>query len=150
MDLSDPLVIPAILMSDYVVREMGTGKLSLVGIFSQWNCPHFPFQTPAFWVTPFLTNFRGNPKEVNLTVKIEQCQSGHTLASAAAKIQFPPEITIQSGVMVEIPFPIASINLAQPGNYRVVVLVNDEKIAERIFTVVATNSPASPMGKTIN
>lgn len=40
---SEPLVVPAILCSDLVVREAGTGKLTLAGVFSGWQSP-FPIQ----------------------------------------------------------------------------------------------------------
>jgi hypothetical protein len=128
-------------MSDYVVREAGTNKLTLAGIFSVLNCPGFPFGTPPFWITVFLTNFRGGVKETNVVVRIEQKQTGMVLGNAAARVQFA-EGKITPDMMVEIPFRLNSIFVPQPGNYRVVVLVNDDKVAERPFIVNALSAPA--------
>jgi hypothetical protein len=142
MEASDaePVVIQAVLMSDYVVREAGTNKLTLAGIFSVLNCPGFPFATPPFWITVFLTNFRNGTKEANVVVRLEQKQTGMVLGNAAGRIQFA-EGKIAPEVMVEIPFRMNSMFVPQPGNYRVVVLVNDDKVAERAFVVQAVSSP---------
>lgn len=129
----DPVLIPAVLMSDGVVREQGTGKLTLVGMFTSWFSQGFPYKTPKFWITVSVTNYR-NITEVTVVIRIEQKASGLVIASAAAAIKFPkpPE----PNVIFEIPFPIDSVTFPQPGDYRIAVLSNDEKIGERVFAVV--------------
>lgn len=130
------------MLSDSVIREQGTNKLSLIGVFNQWNCSAFPFRTPPFFVTSFLTNFRVSDseegKEINVALRIEETGSGHVLASATAKVKFPK--AVQPSAMVEIPFRMDSINLTRPGEHRVVLLVDDEKIAVRPFQVIALNA----------
>lgn len=138
MSDSEPVVIPALMLSDHVVREAGTQKLTLVGIFSAWNCSKFPFPTPRFWVTVFLTNIR-TAAALNLTVRIEDRQSGHVLASMAAKVEFQDAV-LPPNTMVEIPLPVGSMMIPSAGTYRVVALVNDEKISERTFVVTSLTS----------
>ena len=88
MNEFEPVVLPAIMMSDGAITEVGTGKLSLIGIFTQVNCPTFPFQAPQFVLSTFLTNFRGAPEEVNVTARIEVCGSAQVVASMSAKLKF--------------------------------------------------------------
>ena len=90
-------------MSDVAVREAGTNKLTLVGIFSVWNCPAFPFQTPPFFISVFLSNLRQGVRELNLVVRIEQKKTGMVIANAVAKVQFGDGMAITPEAMVEIP-----------------------------------------------
>jgi hypothetical protein len=140
LESDEPVIISAILLSDHVIREAGTNKLSLIGAFSHWNCPVFPFSTPPFWITAFITNFRSPNILVNITVRVEDVGSGHTLASATGQIKFGPT-PIPEGAMVEIPFRLNSMTLFHPGTYRAVLLTNDEKIGERHFTATALTIP---------
>ena len=140
---SDPVVIHAVLMSDHVIREAGTNKLTLVGIFSVWNCPGFPFITPPFWITVFMTNFRSGTKATDIVVRLEQKQTGMVLGNAAAHVEFAAgHVTPEA--MLEIPFRLNAVLIPQPGAYRIVVLSNDEKIAERPFNANPVNLPTIP------
>jgi hypothetical protein len=138
---AEPVTIPAVLFSDLMIREANTNKCTLIGIFNQWNCPKFPFQTPPFWVTAFIGNMRG-VKEINITIRLEANASGHVLASLAANIRFP-ESGIPENAVIEIPLPVNSIVLPFPGVFRAVVLADDEKIAERGFLAIHTPIPAA-------
>ncbi|MBI2813382.1 MAG: hypothetical protein HYX71_03780 [Opitutae bacterium] len=131
---SDPVVIQAILLSDHVVREAGTGKLTLVGMFGAWNCPGFPFQTPSFFATAVLSNFQPGTNMINVVLRVEQKQTGLVLVNSAARAQIP-EGKITPKDIIEIPFKLPGIVIPQQGEYRVVVLANDEKIGERHFIV---------------
>lgn len=145
METAEPVVISAIMMSDHVIREHGTGKLTLVGIFSTWNCPGFPFQTPQFWVTTFLTNIKGlKDKGANIAIRLEDPQTGHVLASLAAKVQFAPEQQIPNEAMLEIPLPVSSMIIHHPGTFRAIALVDNEQIAMRTFTATPTTMNLGP------
>ena len=145
MSEGEPLVVPAIFLSDNVVREWGTGKLYLIGVFAQWNCPRFPFQTPSFWITAFMANFRAPENtEYNITTNVEQVGSGQILGSTSAKIRFNQAATPDK--MLEIPFRMHTIILQQQCSIRVVVLANEERIGERVFAVNSLTSPSTTIG----
>jgi hypothetical protein len=133
MDESEPIIVPTIILSDQVIREAGTQKLTIVGMFSQWNCPTFPFQTPAFWVTPILSNFHYTEKEINITVRIEAA-NGHVLASISPKIKFANP-NMKKHDTVEIPLQVPSIVLTLSGIYQIVVLIDGDIIGKRHFFV---------------
>jgi len=143
---SEPVVIQAILLSDAVIREAGTGKLTLVGMFSAWNCPGFPFQTPPFCATAILSNFANGTTQINVVVRIEQKQTGLVLASSVARAQIPAG-KISHKDIVEIPFKLPGVVIPQEGEYRVVILADDEKLGERhwLARLVPAPSPQQPL-----
>jgi hypothetical protein len=138
-------VICAILLSDSAIREMGTGKVTIVGLFNGWNCPFFPFPTPPFCITICVSNLNAGTKEVNIVVRIEQKSSGLVLGNVGAQIRFPEGTPIGRNTVIDIPFLVPGIQIPQPGEYRVVVLSSDEKLDERpVQVTLAKPPPNSP------
>lgn len=54
-----PVVCPAIISSDLVIREGTAGKLSFINCFDFFSVLKFPFQSSPFFVSFFLGNLRG-------------------------------------------------------------------------------------------
>lgn len=71
---------------------------------------------------------------INVVLRVEQKQTGLVLVNSAARAQIP-EGKITPKDIIEIPFKLPGIVIPQQGEYRVVVLANDEKIGERHFIV---------------
>ena len=133
VDESEPAICPSIILSDHMVREAGTNKLSLIGVFNRWNVTSFPFSTPPFCITVTFTNFRYSEKPVEITVRIES-SSGHVLASLSPTLKFNNP-SMGPNDQVELPLRVPGMNLPSPGTYNVVVLVNGDLIAKRAFAV---------------
>ena len=116
-----------------VIREHVTGKNTLVGCFCAYNLPQIPFQVPPFFATAAVTNISPEVKELNVTARIENPQNGVVLASTAAKVQFakPPS----RNDVTEVAIPIFNVGFPAAGLYKVVILVNNEKIGERNLPV---------------
>lgn len=141
---ADPVVV-AIVFSDLVIREQGTGKCSLIGCFNQWNIQYFPFALPTFYATVMLTNFRGKfNKPLNITVRIEDPQNGHVLHSMSGNVNAPPEFDFTGHEVVDIPFPVASFSIPKSGVYSAVILANNEKIGSRTISVNAITANTQP------
>lgn len=138
---SDPCVV-GIMLSDMVLKEQGTGKTSLINCFSIFNADKFPFVTSPFFITPFITNLEGKPREINITVRIEEPKSGHVLGSANGRLQAAEDAPpLTRDAMIELPFRF-QLRLANPGKYDVHVLLDKESLGHRSFLVVArTTSP---------
>ena len=81
----EAVVAPRIILSDRVIREEGTGKLSLIGCFDGFVGQSFPFQSIPFFVTVTLTNIRSFPKQLDIVVRIET-PAGHVMASSQAQV----------------------------------------------------------------
>src|SRR5207248_1620207 len=86
----EPTLCGAIILSDTVIREAGTGKLSLIGCFTNWNSSQFPFPVPPFCATALVTNFRGKLEKASITMRIEDPKTGHVLTSVSGAITPPP------------------------------------------------------------
>jgi hypothetical protein len=144
MDIeNEPVVIPAILLSDGIIREAGTGKLSYIGVFSQWNVPQLPFLVAPFYITAHVGNFRHGGREVPVTLRIEKAD-GPPIWSMEGKVAFP-EKDLPSGLIVELPTPVVGLQLAETGRYTVRVLIDGEEVGRR-DTFVRQIAPASGPG----
>lgn len=138
---SEAAVIPGILLSDLVVREERTGKLSLIGCFQQFSFPNFPIRMAKFFVTVGITNLRGAPKEVNVTCRIEVPTTGHVIASHSGKVEFDPTSPPTPHAVVELPFQFNGVIFNEPGQYAAVILVDNEEVQRRPFEVSKAPPP---------
>ena len=137
MEIYEPVLIDSIILSDSVIREQGTNKISLIGCFNQFNVKKFPFNTPPFYITTCITNLKGKITGViNVTAIIEQPQSGHVLASVPGRLQFaegsPP---IPNNMIFEIPFPVVPFRIPAAGIYSIKILFNKQELGHRPLTV---------------
>jgi len=144
----EPALCSGIILSDSVIREEGTGKMSLIGCFTVWNAQQFPLLVAPFYVTALLTNLRGNVEQIHVTVRLENPQNGHVLTSVSGNMR-PGEHTFDPNEVFEIPFPIKSVAFPSAGMYAVIVLVDNEAIGKRAIAVRSlTAGTISDMEKT--
>jgi hypothetical protein len=129
----EPVLCSGILLSDGVIREHGTGKLSLIGCFTTYNFQMFPTVAPPFVVTVLLTNLEGQLQNFPITVRIESATSGHVLASSVAQLNTDQPIPRTD--IVEVPVGIPPINYPEPGIFKVKVLAQNEELGQRDLTV---------------
>jgi hypothetical protein len=129
----EPTLVKSIILSDSIIREHGTGKLSLIGCFTTYNFPILPSVAQPFVVTVFLTNLEGRLQNFPITVRIEAPGSGHVLASSMAQLSTDMEVPRTD--ILEVPIGIPPINYAEPGIYKVKVLAGAEDMGERDLTV---------------
>ena len=141
---TEPVIITAIMLSDSVIREHGSNKISLLGCFAMWNAPIFPFQSPPFVITPFISNLRGTSGELTITVKIEN-SNRHCVWSTMAKVNFQAaNQTVPADAIIDIPFRAAGVQFPTPDRYTVRVLVNADEIGHRDITVRPITVPNLP------
>ena len=127
-----------ITFSDMVIREQGTGKLSLIGVFTQFNARGFPFTTPPFYVTAFLSNFQGKIETIDVTFRLEEGKSAHVLGSVHGKININPEAPpLEKHVVIELPVQVPPTPFPQQGTYFVVVLVDGMEVKRRALPIMA-------------
>ncbi|QSR85795.1 hypothetical protein MacB4_05035 [Methylacidimicrobium sp. B4] len=137
--VQEPVLCPAIVLSDLVVREKGTEKLSLVNSFGQLRLPKFPFPTPPFFITVWLTHLRGRVSRLDIATRVEEPKSGHVLASASGQIQFPEEAPpFDEQAVLDLPIPMPPFLVPQPAFYSIVILVNGEKVGERSLPILSS------------
>lgn len=123
----DPKVSVGIVFSDGVIREHGTGKLTLIGIFQILNAPAFPFQCFPFQVTVFLHYLPiGEAIEVRISVETVE---GQKLAEAKGQLKI--DNVVEPEGQIELPLAMPQILFQAPGVYPVKVFVNDKKVGEK-------------------
>ena len=137
MEIYEPVIVSSIILSDLVIREQGTNKISLIGCFNQFNANKFPFNTPPFFITSSITNLTGKIEGViNVTAIVENPHSGHVLSSTPGRLQFskdsPP---IPNNMIFEIPFPVVPFSIPKAGIYSVKILFNKQELGSRSLTV---------------
>ena len=137
MDIYEPVLVSSIILSDLVIREQGTNKISLIGCFNQFNANKFPFNTPPFFITGSITNISGKVDGViNVTALIEDPNSGHVLSSTPGRLQFSKESPpIPNHMVFEIPFPVVPFTIPKAGIYSVKILFNTQELGKRSLTV---------------
>ena len=87
----EPALAPNIILSDSVIREAGTNKISLIGTFHNVNAPVFPLNI-AFFVTPSISNLRGKLDRLKIAIRVEDKSSSLVVASAAIEIGSQTEL----------------------------------------------------------
>ena len=129
-------MIHAIMLSDYVMKEEGTGKTSLLGCFGRFNADRFPFTAPQFFVTVFLANMSGKPTELNMAVRIEEPKTSMVLSNTGCKMELsedsPP---IPKEAILDFTFPFPNVIFQQAGIYDIKVFFDGDELAKRHFVV---------------
>ena len=131
----EPRVIEAILLSDAIIREERTGKLSLIGCFTKITCPAFPFQLPKFYVTALISNLKPRTKSFKVTFRLESADGSQVFQSASGSIQFHDANSSEDSDVFEICQIIPSCVVTSPGLLQLVVLVNNTVAGKRLLPV---------------
>jgi hypothetical protein len=143
--MKDEIVLMGIMLSDSAIREMGTGKVSYIGSFHQYQSPAFPLAVPPFVVTPILTNIRGKiEKPIAIGVRIEDPKTGLILANTVGNLAVQPEYTFVGSEVLDVSFPIPPLVFQSAGIYTVIVMVDGEKIGSRPLPVNSITAPLPP------
>jgi len=144
MPTTEPIICPAIIFSDSVIREQGTGKISIIGSFTQFNFPSFPAACPPFVVTILLSRIPGPIEHLPLTVRIEAMGSANVLQSMSGELHIQDNITIND--VLEITVPVPPTVFVQPGVYEVHVFIEGQPLNHRPLLVksISTSPQISP------
>lgn len=134
--MTGELKCEAIMLSDLVVKDQATGKLSLVNCFTMFNVANVPFTTPPFYITCFIANLRAVPERFSLTIRIEKSETGFVVANVAGQIGLKRDpVPVSDTFIIEVPFQMRPFALPEPGTYVVHVLADNETIGKRNFDV---------------
>lgn len=139
----EPKVCNAILFSDSVIREEGTGKLTIVGCFEHFMVPHFPFKTPPICVTTAVTNLHGKIESMNFALRVEDNKVGFVVTSAAMTLTFTRDLDRTDDIM--LPFRLPPFQIPTAGLYNVIVLADNEVIGSRYLPVKPVTAISNPV-----
>ena len=124
-----PALCPAIFFSEKVIREAGSGKLSIINSFQSFNGHNFPFAAPPFIVTASFNNLSG---------KLDRLKASVELLDADGKAMGPP-ITGEFGSdrevlpddIFDLSFLVPSVSFEKEGAYRILFRIGDDILGQR-------------------
>ncbi len=129
----------AILLCDQAIVEAGTGKISIIGIFNNWNVPHFPCVIRPFTASLDLTDGIGKSA---MSVDVHDLQEDKIIAQVRiAEVDFPERMA-----KINLMIPVPPLPLKHAGRYDFVVLADGQEIDRQQFQVaqVSGGSPNAP------
>jgi len=125
----------AMLLCDHTIREAGTGKVSLIGIFENISAARFPIVHRALSVYAKLGDAEG---EYAIRLELMRLDDGHVVAQGALRASFADRMTPG-----ELIFALENLGLDRPGRYEFRLYANDRFVAGKSFTVVQAGPPAA-------
>ena len=124
------------LLCDHTIREQGTGKLSLIGIFESISAARFPVVHRSLSVYAKLADAEG---EYAVRLELVRLDDSQVVAQGALRASFVDRMTPS-----ELIFALENLGLERPGRYEFRLHANDRFVAGKSFTVVQTApAPAS-------
>ena len=111
---------------DQVIREEGTGKTSLIGLFTNINSIRFPCHHPLLHIHIAVTG--GNGKQIG-KLRFINDETNTKVLELTGDVEFQDRTST-----VEMNFRIANLRLETPGHYHFEFWLDDALIGQRSFT----------------
>lgn len=123
------------ILSDLVLRDAGTGKISLINCFTNINAQAFPFQAPPFFITALVSGvaLRGKPLQFKVSIK-ERNSDAHVLEVTG---HIPVQGSGDPDEVGEMVWSIPSLIFPQVGVYHVALTIDDQELGIRSLVVKA-------------
>jgi hypothetical protein len=126
----------AMLLCDHTIREQGTGKVSLIGIFESISAARFPVVHRALSVYAKLGDAEG---EYVIRLELVRLDDNHVVAQGSLRAVFADRMTPS-----ELIFALENLGLERAGRYEFRLFADDRFVAGKSFTVLqATSAVAS-------
>lgn len=119
-------VLLAMVICDQIIREEGTKKISLLGLFNSIHSKKFPCTHRKMHVFIALTEYQGS---ANCELRLSS-DSESPFVKMTGPLNFPDKLAV-----VEIDFCFNNIPLPAAGIYHFDFIVNDVLIGHRKFKV---------------
>jgi hypothetical protein len=118
----------AMLLCDHTIREHGTGKVSLIGIFENITAVQFPVVHRALSVYAKLGDAEG---EYAIRLELVRLDDHQVVAEGTLRTSFGDRMTPG-----ELIFALENLGLERAGRYEFRLYANDRYVAGKSFTVV--------------
>jgi len=127
MTRGNPPILLALVLCDTTIREEGTHKLTLIGIFNGLFAPSFPCVHPSLSVYVALTDGRG---EVPCRLRMTYLETGQEVFSLTGSVHFQDPTGVS-----ELVFLLQQLRLEQAGDYSVEFFAESEMLGSRKLRV---------------
>jgi hypothetical protein len=128
----------AIVICDYAMQEAGTGKWSLIGIFSQIHSAQFPVIHRQLCVYLNFTDAQGH-----YHFRLELIDLDEEEEPAMMKIEGEGEL---EDILAhhEMVFNLQNIEFRHPGKYEFRFWANNAIVAQKVFRVIKVSPKGAP------
>ena len=124
----------AMLLCDLTIREHGSGKISLIGVFENISAARFPVVHRALSVYAKLTDAEG---DYTIRLELVRLEDSHVVAQGTLKATFADRMTPG-----ELIFNLENLGFERPGRYEFRLHADGRFVAAKSFTVLQTRAPA--------
>jgi hypothetical protein len=141
-----PALCPAIFFSEKIIREAGTGKLSIINSFHSFNGPQFPFAAPPFVVTAAFTGLSGKLDGLKVSVELVDEKNEALIPPIAGEFGSDRDVTPDD--VFDLSFLISSCSFEKEGVYQVLFRIGDEVLGQRSLParlIPSTNAAPAPL-----
>jgi hypothetical protein len=118
----------AMLLCDHTIREQGTGKVSLIGVFESITSGRFPVVHRALSVYAKLADAEG---EYAIRLELVRLDDSQVVAQGTLRASFADRMTPG-----ELIFALENLGLERAGRYEFRLYANDRFVAGKSFTVL--------------
>ena len=126
----------AMLLCDLTIREHGSGKISLIGVFENISAARFPVVHRALSVYAKLTDAEG---DYTIRLELVRLEDSHVVAQGTLKATFADRMTPG-----ELIFNLENLGLEKPGRYEFRLYADERFVAGKSFTVIQSGpAPAA-------
>ena len=120
----------AMLLCDLTIREQGTGKISLIGVFENISAARFPVVHRALSVYAKLTDAEG---DYTIRLELVRLDDSQVVANGTLRATFADRMSPG-----ELIFNLENLGLDKPGRYEFRLFADDRFVAAKSFTVIQT------------
>lgn len=132
----NPPLLQSLIVCDHIIREAGSGKLSLFGIFNGLFSPRFPCTHPVLWIYVALTDGRGN---VPCRLRIVPLAGGPEVMSMDGRVNFTDPTAVG-----ELIFQLQQLKFPAPGTYSIEFSADGELLGTRKLQVAPVPPSIQP------
>lgn len=124
------------LLCDLTIREHGTGKISLIGVFENISASRFPVVHRALAVYAKLTDAEG---EYAIRLELVRLDDNQMVAQGTLRATFADRMAPG-----ELIFNLENLGLERPGRYEFRLYADDRFVATKTFTVIQSAPVGTP------
>jgi hypothetical protein len=126
-------MLNAMLVCDAAIKEAGTGKISLIGIFENLNTVNFPARHPQLAVYVKLTDAAG---QYQLRLELVQLENATIIGQGEGAVTVHDRME-----SAELVFELHNLTFNAPGLYSFNLSANGRLVGSKTFSVLQLKRP---------
>ena len=138
-DQQKPALCAAIFFSEKVIREAGSGKLSIINAFQSFYGKQFPFAAPPFIVTVSFNNLSGKLERLKASVEVLDVD-GKAMGPPISG-EFGSDREVLPDDIFDLSFMVPSCSFEKEGCYQILFRIGDQLLGQRALPARLIEQP---------